>query len=338
MIGPAEARHTLAGFATGLTDAGDLRDTPMVLVDVSEGGAGDLEVPLGFPAVVVAWGGRSAPELRPGGPDVAVTTLAGAPAPWVAVPDGPAGLAHLEARIAHSPVAAVVLAEVLRATRGVPVATGLLVESLAYSTLQGGPEFAAWRRGRPDRPARPPSPGRVVRAARSGRRLEIVLNRPEVHNAYNRHMRDQLFEALAVVAADPDVDVHLSGAGPSFCSGGDLDEFGTFPDPAASHLVRTGRSPALLLAAVADRTEVVLHGSCAGSGIELAAFAARVAARPGTRMWLPELTMGLIPGAGGTVSIARRIGPPRTAWMALSGTPLDVATALEWGLVDAAID
>jgi enoyl-CoA hydratase/carnithine racemase len=78
----------------------------------------------------------------------------------------------------------------------------------------------------------------------------------------------------------------------------------------------------------------VLHGACAGSGIELPAFAGSVAARPGTRIWLPELAMGLIPGAGGTVSLPRRIGRGRTAWMALSGRPVDVPTALEWGLVD----
>ena len=54
--------------------------------------------------------------------------------------------------------------------------------------------------------------------------------------------------------------------------------------------------------------EVVVHGACVGAGVELAAFADRVIARPSTRFRLPEVGMGLIPGAGGAVSIPRRIG------------------------------
>jgi enoyl-CoA hydratase/carnithine racemase len=49
---------------------------------------------------------------------------------------------------------------------------------------------------------------------------------------------------------------------------------------------------------------------------------------------LPELAMGLIPGAGGTVSLPRRIGARRTAELALSGEPIDATTALDWGLID----
>jgi len=68
--------------------------------------------------------------------------------------------------------------------------------------------------------------------------------------------------------------------------------------------------------------------------MELPAFAATVLADPGTTFRLPELAMGLIPGAGGTASLPRRIGRHRTAWMGLTGLPIDAATALEWGLVD----
>ena len=50
---------------------------------------------------------------------------------------------------------------------------------------------------------------------------------------------------------------------------------------------------------------------------------------------LPEISMGLVPGAGGTVSLPRRIGRQRTAWLALTGTRLDAATALRWKLIDA---
>jgi enoyl-CoA hydratase/carnithine racemase len=60
-----------------------------------------------------------------------------------------------------------------------------------------------------------------------------------------------------------------------------------------------------------------------------------VIARTGTTFRLPEVSMGVIPGAGGTVSIPRRIGRWRALYLALSGRPLDTATALEWRLIDA---
>ncbi len=82
------------------------------------------------------------------------------------------------------------------------------------------------------------------------------------------------------------------------------------------------------------RTTAYVHGACVGSGIELAAFTARVVAAADTRIALPEIGLGLVPGAGGTVSLTRRIGRLRTAWLAFSGTTIDAATALEWGLVD----
>jgi enoyl-CoA hydratase/carnithine racemase len=77
-----------------------------------------------------------------------------------------------------------------------------------------------------------------------------------------------------------------------------------------------------------------VHGACVGAGVELPAFAARVVARADARFWLPELGLGLVPGAGGTVSLPRRIGRQRTAWLALSGRPIDARTALAWGLID----
>ncbi|HEX6656442.1 MAG TPA: enoyl-CoA hydratase/isomerase family protein, partial [Ilumatobacter sp.] len=89
-----------------------------------------------------------------------------------------------------------------------------------------------------------------------------------------------------------------------------------------------------VLAGLADRVVVHLHGACFGSGIELPAFVTRVIAAPDVRVALPELALGLIPGAGGTVSLPRRIGRHRTAQLALTGETIDAATALDWGLVD----
>jgi Enoyl-CoA hydratase/isomerase len=332
------AAELLHGFEDGTVDAAEVMAQRIVVVDTGTGGeAAGIEVPTGFPAVVVAVARSGAPPLSPRGPDVALTGASNPMAPWVSEQDPVAAVAGLAEKVGATPGAALALVEVLRAGAGGGVEEGLVLESLAYSMLQGGPEFARWKKGRPvprDRPAADVA----VRVERSGDVLELTLNRPQVHNAYNRQMRDELCDALAVAAADPDLCVRMRGAGPSFCSGGDLDEFGTYPDPVISHLVRTGRSPARLMAALAARITVIVHGSCAGSGIELPAFAGRVVARPDTRVWLPELAMGLIPGAGGTVSLARRIGRSRTAWMGLSGRAIDPVTAQRWGLVDEVSD
>lgn len=101
----------------------------------------------------------------------------------------------------------------------------------------------------------------------------------------------------------------VAGAGPSFCSGGDLDEFGTAPELVTAHFVRARHGAGGLLHRLAARAEVRVHGSCVGASIELLAFAGRVVAAPGTTFRLREAAMGLMPGAGGTVSIPRRIGP-----------------------------
>jgi enoyl-CoA hydratase/carnithine racemase len=174
-----------------------------------------------------------------------------------------------------------------------------------------------------------------VLVERTDDELRITLNRPERRNAYGRELRDALVAALELAEWDDSIRrVHLDGAGPSFCSGGDLDEFGTTPDPVTAHLVRTRGGAALPLHRLTDRVEVRLHGACVGAGIELPAYASRVVAASDTRMRLPEVAMGLVPGAGGTVSIPRRIGRWRTFYLSLSGEYLDAATALAWGLVD----
>jgi enoyl-CoA hydratase/carnithine racemase len=250
------------------------------------------------------------------------------------VPESDADLEALLATVEACPLAATALAMLLRHSEGRSVADCLLAESAVYSTLQGGPEFAAWRAGRPSREPLAEG-GPVVVCKRDGPRLEVRLNRPARRNAFSGRMRDELLDALAVAALDDSVaEVHLRGEGPSFCSGGDLDEFGTFPDPATAHLVRIGRSAGAAIHALTDRVVAHLHGACVGSGIELAAFAGRVVAAPDTTIALPEVSFGLVPGAGGTVSVPRRIGRHRTALLALARRDIDAPTALAWGLVD----
>ena len=114
-----------------------------------------------------------------------------------------------------------------------------------------------------------------------------------------------LVGALSVAVADESVAVELRGAGPSFSSGGDLAEFGTFPDPATAHVSRLTRSPGRLVSLLAPRCSAYLHGACMGAGIEVAAFAGRVVADPDAVISLPELGIGLVPAPVGR-SASRR--------------------------------
>jgi enoyl-CoA hydratase/carnithine racemase len=257
----------------------------------------------------------------------------------VCVPSVPAALAELSDRVQRWPQAAAVCDDVLRAVdvEG-PAFAGVIAESLAYSTLQSGPEFAGWLAERG--PAALPDIPNPVVAQRDGDTLYISFNRPQRHNAFSTDARAELLDLLSVAQLDTSVrEVVLAGNGPSFCSGGDLGEFGTFADPASAHLARTRHSPALALDELTRRLgracRAQVHGQVLGSGLEMAAFCGYVVCAPDATLGLPELALGLIPGAGGTVSITRRAGRWRTAYLVLSGRLLDPETALSWGLVDA---
>ena len=255
------------------------------------------------------------------------------------VVDEPSEVEALCQRVREHPLASMALVQLLRHGEGLGTEAGLVAESLVYATLQGGPEFADWLATREAKPTPRASPGPAVRVRRELSKLHLRLDRPEHHNAFSAEMRDALCEALLLASHDDSIDeVLLTGEGPSFSSGGDLGEFGSLPDPATAHAIRSTRNPARAMAACAERLHVTVHGACIGAGAELPAFARRVSARSGAFFQLPELSFGLVPGAGGTVSLPRRIGRQRTAWLALSGRRIDADTALAWGLVDRVID
>lgn len=300
-----------------------------LLLELSETGLPDPETMqrlthrlrrLPVPVIAVGTGGSSA--LLPGVD--------------VIVPGMQEASAILENIDAH-PLAAMTLVQLLRHNEEVAPALGLYAESLAYASLQGSADFS---RSLPSVPpasdVTPIEPERAVLIERVGDQLHIALNRPQARNAYNTAMRDGLYDALQLVAMDARLGrAVVRGAGSCFCIGGDLREFGTVADPATAHAVRSSRNVAAALLDLAPRLEFHLHRACIGAGIELPAFASRVVADSNTFIQLPEITLGLVPGAGGTVSILRRIGRHRTAYLALSARRINAATALQWGLVDA---
>ena len=240
------------------------------------------------------------------------------------------------AAVEEHPDAAIALVVLLRGGDARTIAEGLVAESATYALLQGSGDHQRWLSSRRTGSAstgddeRPP-----VAVRRDGDTLRLTLDRPHVRNAYDTGMQAALVDALAEAALDPALQVVIDGAGPAFCSGGDLRQFGLVADPATAHRLRLRRSAGRAIAAVADRVTVHVHGACVGAGVELPAFAGRVVAAADVTFRLPEVAMGLVPGAGGTVSLPRRIGRKRTALLALTGEAIDAATALEWGLVDA---
>ena len=291
-----------------------------------------------------------APYLLIDGRDSGLTggAIALPPCPVIAVGPGPAGdladcrvpstkeVDRLVVAITAHRVAASVLVALLRQLPGMTIEQGLIAESLAYGHLQGGADHASWLALQQPQSV---APAGQVHIARDEGRLDILMDRPAADNAIDRPMRDGLAEAFQLAVIDETITaVKLRGAGRSFSLGAELSEFGTTRDPAEAHRIRQLTLPAIWAAQCGDKLEVHVQGACVGAGLEIAAFSRRITAGPRAWFQLPELAMGLIPGAGGCVSLTRRIGRQRTAELVLSGRRLSVREALDWGLVDALVD
>jgi len=251
-----------------------------------------------------------------------------------AVVESPVSLDALARQVGRAPRAAALAAQLLRGLEGLPTDRALQFESSCYGLLQGSEEHARWLAARAASPRQSAAAGSVV-VDRRGTELILTLDREVARNAIDRVIRDQLVEAFSVAAADPEVrSIKLRARGAAFSVGGDLDEFGTTRDPATAHLIRSRSLPALAIGARAEILDVHVQGACVGAGLEIAAFAARLTASSHAWFQLPELLMGLIPGAGGCVSVPQRIGRQRTLLMILSGRRINAQTALRWGLID----
>ena len=313
----------------------------------------DLLVMHSFGAPLVIIGIAEDPvEIPPAAFDLLLCARSAPPAPWVSAQDlgravegsttelrtldDIAELTELLTDVVDtSPGAAIALMQLLRSGESLSAADAVVAESWVYSLLQTGPRYAQWLTERTRTSVRPEPRADVVALHRMGDTLQITLDRPEVRNAFSARLRDELVAALELVSLDPSIErVELRGRGRAFSSGGDIGEFGTAPDPITAHLIRTSRSVGLGLDRHRQRITTFVHGTCVGAGVELPAFTDTVVAHPDTTFRLPEVAMGVVPGAGGTASIPRRIGRHRAAALALSGLLIDAPTALRWALID----
>ena len=245
-------------------------------------------------------------------------------------------LGKIAKNITAAPIAAMTLVQHLRAIENLPMGKALTVESFAYGTLQRGPEFKGWL-SEHEAGKQPEETGPPILTEIKGKALSIHFNRPKNYNAFDIEMRDALCEVLDMALLHDSFErVTLTGIGKTFSIGGALWEFGQTSDPATAHWIRTLRLPATRLVKLRDKLHVHVNGAAIGAGLEMASFAGHVTCSPKAWFQLPELKYGLIPGAGGTVSIMNRIGRQRTNYMALSMEKVSAKTAVNWGLVDRA--
>ncbi|MEQ8296846.1 MAG: 3-hydroxyacyl-CoA dehydrogenase NAD-binding domain-containing protein [Nitratireductor sp.] len=174
----------------------------------------------------------------------------------------------------------------------------------------------------------------AVTVIRDGDIAIVTLDNPPV-NALSLHLRKPLHEALVALRDDDGVrGLVLACAGRTFVSGADITEFGT---PKA---LERPNLPDLIAAleSFAKPTVAAIHGTALGGGLELAMGCHFRVADAGARFGLPEVKLGLLPGAGGTQRLPRLIGPMQALTLIVSGNPIGSGDALAAGLVEAVHD
>jgi 3-hydroxyacyl-CoA dehydrogenase len=168
----------------------------------------------------------------------------------------------------------------------------------------------------------------VVTVKRRGNVLVVTVDNPPV-NALGVDVRRGLMAAIDAAENDAAVDaVLLLGAGRTFIAGADIREFGKPPQPPSLPEVCNR------IESCAKPVVAILHGSALGGGLEIALSAHYRLALANARLGLPEVTLGLLPGAGGTQRAPRLIGVGPALELMLSGQPVGADKALALGLVD----
>ena len=163
----------------------------------------------------------------------------------------------------------------------------------------------------------------------------VTLNRPDVLNALNLAMRDELWAALDAIEADDDVGVVLfRGAGErAFSAGADITEFGTSPSYDAARRARLERDLWGRMQHFDKPMIAAVHGYALGAGCEMTMYCDLRLASDDARFGLPETTLGYLPTAGGSQTLPRFIGQGRALDMIISAEPITAQQAFECGLV-----
>jgi 3-hydroxyacyl-CoA dehydrogenase len=171
-----------------------------------------------------------------------------------------------------------------------------------------------------------------VQTRRDGEVAVVVVSNPPV-NALKHEVRAGILDAFTQANNDPEVKaIVLTADGRTFIAGADITEFGKPP-----------KSPSLIdvIAAIDEikkPTVAAMHGTPLGGGLEITLACHFRVASPGTKLGLPEIKLGLIPGAGGTQRLPRLVGVEKALDMILSGNPIPAKDALAHGLIDEIIE
>ncbi|MEU2133468.1 enoyl-CoA hydratase-related protein [Streptomyces sp. NPDC018352] len=169
---------------------------------------------------------------------------------------------------------------------------------------------------------------------------ELVLDRPKAMNAVSTDMARSIAAACAALAVDPGVRVAVltSSHERAFCVGADLKERNSFTDAELLRQRPTARAAYTGVLELPMPTIAAVHGFALGGGFELALSCDLIVADRTAVVGLPEVSVGVIPGGGGTQLLPRRIGAARAAELVFTARRVEAAEALGQGLVDELVE
>jgi enoyl-CoA hydratase len=167
----------------------------------------------------------------------------------------------------------------------------------------------------------------------------LTINRPQSLNALNTEVVQELELALRALEQDPEVKVVvITGAGEkAFVAGGDIKEMAGLDPAAAQAFASRGQQMIQYMETMKKPVIAAVNGYALGGGLELALACDFIYAADKARLGLPEVTLGVMPGFGGTQNLARLIGPNRAKELIFSGKQLTAEQAREWGIVNVVI-
>ncbi|HEX9814692.1 MAG TPA: enoyl-CoA hydratase-related protein [Myxococcota bacterium] len=174
-----------------------------------------------------------------------------------------------------------------------------------------------------------------IRSERHGHVELLTLDRPKALNALDRATLEELLDHAERLRADPSARaVVLTGEGRAFAAGADIAEMRGLDARQAEAFSRLGHAVMDALESLAVPTLAAVNGYALGGGCELACACDWIYASESARFGQPEVSLGLIPGFGGTGRLVRRVGSAWAKELVLGGEPIDAETALRIGLVN----
>jgi enoyl-CoA hydratase len=163
----------------------------------------------------------------------------------------------------------------------------------------------------------------------------ISINRPEKLNALNQATILELHSAFAEAKNDASVRaIILTGSGPkAFVAGADISEFSTLPAATVREFSLAGSKTFRFIETLGKPVIAAINGFCFGGGLELALACSLRFASDGAKLGLPEITLGVLPGFGGTQRLPRLIGRSAALELTLTGAPVSAERALQLGFI-----